>query len=537
MLYFLRGHKMKQNLTFSTILWGLMLINSLHASETDLNQNEGYNLKLRIRCPAKNLKVGDEIPIIFTIANKGERTYQYDTRNSDRSGRMWEYQLYAKDKNGIPVPDPRKDIELGIMGGLGGGEATISKGQSFDFTLALNRWALINKPGKYTVTGTYIYDIEDKDAIKIPDTIMMKTIEVKSEPIEIEIKSRGSRQMGKYIKSLQDELKQYPSSNDWEIEKKREETILKLAYTCDERIIQTLIDLIYLNKHNNSTNAVFWSIEGFRCYLPKTPKIRNQLIDTLKNRGFEGGIASVLESYNCDESIFKELLIKALNSDDPDIVLDAVSIAQNHPSDEIMPLVIAIAKGKAPNNQEMKISQYAREYAMNALAHNRTDEVVETLKELKNDPNNRISRAAKRAIEQAYTIHPIYPEKIDEEYTAMLIRVAIDRHYYRSIAFVWEILRTRTHEGVEAIKKLAENPDFNIPVAETDSGVKTIRDLLRSPHVELRTRTVEDIEFIYRTKPGRAFREDDFPDEFQEILKKRKEGINKMVETWKEAQK
>ena len=31
-------------------------------------------------------------------------------------------------------------------------------------------------------------------------------------------------------------------------------------------------------------------------------------------------------------------------------------------------------------------------------------------------------------------------------------------------------------------------------------------------------------EFIYRTKPGRAFREDDFPDEFQEILKKRKEG-------------
>jgi hypothetical protein len=528
---------MKKSLLLLSIMWGLIQSNFVSASGTDLNQNEEYNLKLRIRCSAKNLQVGDEIPIIFTIANKGEQEYQYETRNYDRSGRLLEYQLYAKDKNAIPVPDPRKDIELGIMGGLGGGEATISKGQSFDFTLALNRWALINKPGKYTVTGTYIYHIEDKDVLKIPDTRIMKTIEVKSKPIEIEIKSRSSRQMGKYIESLREELKQYPSSTNWNIENKREEIILKLDYTCDEGIIPTLIDLIYLNQHNNSTNDVFWSIEGFRCYLPKTPEIRNKLIKILNIRGFSTAIASVLESYNCDESIFKEILIKALNSDNPDIISEAAYVAQNHPSDEIMPLVIAVAEGNSPKDKKVRISENTRERAISALAYNRTDEGVEVLNKFKNDPNNRINKAAQRAIEQAYRIHPIYPEIVDVNYTAMLIPVALDTNYPRSLDFITEILKTRTEEGVEAIKKLAENPELNIPISETDSGVKTIRDTLRSTDENRRNLIRSYIEVVYRTYPGRAFREDDFPDKFQKILEERKAKLIEMIETWKDLKK
>lgn len=520
---------MKKSLLLLSILLGLMQSNFVSASGTDLNQNEGYNLKLRIRCSAKNLQVGDEIPIIFTIANKGERTYQYDTRNYDRSGRMWEYQLQAKDKNGKRVPDPRENIQSGLGGGLGGGEAMISKGQSFDITLALNHWALINKPGKYSVTGTYTYSIEDKDAIKIPDIMMMKEIEVKSEPIEIEIKSRSSRQMGKYIESLQKELKENQSSNEQEIRKKREEIILKLAYTCDERIIPTLTDLIYQKQHNND---VFWAMEGFRCYLPKTPEIRNHLIDTIRKRGFESALASVLESYNCDETIFKEILINALNSDNPDIVSEAAYVAQNHPSDEIMPMLIAVAKGKAPNNQKIEISEIARERAIYALAHNRTDEVVEALKELKNDPNTRINKAAQSAIEQAYTIHPIYPENTDEEYTAALITTAKNPNHPYRMALIMEILRTRTEEGVEAIKKLAKNPELDIPIAETDSGVKAIRDILRSPDENQKTMIADHIEFIYKTKPGQPFRKDDFPDEFQERIKKSKSGFIERIKSW-----
>lgn len=517
---------MKKSISLQIILCGILV---QFASGADLNRSEGYNLELKISCPVKKLLVGDEIPIEFTITNNDTNDYQYDIPNGDRSGRMLEYQLQAKDKNGKEVPDPRKDIELGLMGGLSAGMGTISKGHFFKHTIALNRWSLINKPGKYIVTGIYAYHIEDKNSVKIPGVRIMKTVEVKSKPIEITIKSRGRWSMGRYIKKLQKELKKYPASNNWEIQRKREETILKLDYTCDERIIPTLIDLIYLDQHNND---VFWAMEGFRCYLPKTPEIRNKLVETIRKRGFSRAIVSAMEANNCDESIFKELLMKALKSDNPDVVSEAALVAQEHPSDEIMPLVIAVAKGTLPNNQEVNISQTARARAMYALAQNRTDEVVETLKEMKNDPNNRTSKAANRTIEQAYRRHPIYPEKVDEEYTAMLIPVAMDRHYYRSMTFVWEILRTRTQEGVEAIKKLAENPELNIPIAETDSGVKTIRDLLRSPDEELRTRTVEDIEFIYRTYPGRAFRKDDFPDEFQKILEERKASFIEMFHNW-----
>ena len=519
---------MKKKITIQIFILSLLFTQISHS--TDSSENEEYDLELKIHCSEKNLYVGDEIPIVFTITNNDIREYKYEKRNYDRSGRIMEYQLQAKDESGKIVPDPRKDIELGLMGGLGGGTGSIRTGQSFNLTIALNRWALINKKGKYTVTGTYNYRVEDKNAKTIPGTRRMKTIEVKSEPIEIKIKSRGRWRMGRYIKKLQKELKELQSSNEREIREKREDTILKLDYTCDKRIIPTLIDLIYLDQHNND---VFWAMEGFRCYLPKTAEIRNQLIDTLRKRGFEGGIASVLESYNFDESIFQELLIKALNSDNPDIILDAVLIAQNHPSDEITPLVIPVAKGEAPNHQEMKISQIARERAMYALAQNRTDEVVEVLNELKNDPNNRISEAAQRTIENAYRIHPIYLDKVDEKYTAMLIPVAMDRDYPRSTAFVWEILRTRTQEGVEAIKKLTENPESNIPIAETDSGVKTIRDLLRSSDEKQRTIMVDYIEFFYRTSPGRTFRKDDFPEEFQKILEERKTRFTEMFQSWK----
>jgi hypothetical protein len=523
---------MKKGKYCQILLWGIIFIQS--ACGTNSSQNEEYNLELKISCPVKNLQVGDEIPIIFTIINNGNREYQYDIPNGDRSGRMLEYQLRAKDADGKSVPDPRKDVKLGLMGGLSKGTRTISKGQSFNLTIALNRWALINKPGKYTLTGTYTYDIEDKEAVKVPSVRMMKTIKVKSKPIEIEIKSRNSRQMRKYIESLQKELKELPPSNKREIQEKRDQIILKLDYTCDARIIPTLIDLIYLNQHNND---VFWAIEGFRCYLPKTPKIRNQLIDTIKNRGFASAVASVLEMYNCDESIFKELLIKALNSDSPDVISEAALVAQSHPSDEITPLVIFVAKREAPNHQKMKISEIARERAIFALAHNRTDEVIEALKELKNDPDNRISKAVQTAIEQSYRIHPIYPEKTDEKYTALLIPAAMDMNYRRSIFFVMEILRTRTEEGVEAIKKLAENPELNIPIVETDSGVKAIRDVLRSPDEKQRELIADYIEIIYRTYPGRAFRENDFPDEFQEILEKRKARYIEMIETWKKLKK
>ena len=72
---------------------------------------------MRIDCAKKTIRLGDEIPIVFTITNTGGATYVYDVRTGDRSGRMPEYELAAKGKDGTAVRDPREGHNWGMIGG------------------------------------------------------------------------------------------------------------------------------------------------------------------------------------------------------------------------------------------------------------------------------------------------------------------------------------------------------------------------------------------------------------------------------------
>ena len=105
------------------------------------------NLELTIRCPKDDLKTGDEIPVEFTITNKGQQPYFCTDRKYDRSGRLQEYQLVAKNEKGNTVPDPRRNYIPGFTGGLSSGGKHLQYGESFTKTIALNRWALIKEPG------------------------------------------------------------------------------------------------------------------------------------------------------------------------------------------------------------------------------------------------------------------------------------------------------------------------------------------------------------------------------------------------------
>ena len=494
-------------------------------------ENGKKSLELSIGCPDKKLLVGDEIPVVFTITNRSEQLYQYDKRNYDRSGRMPEYKLQAKDKKGNVVADPRENVEYGIGGGLSGGRSYIGKGRSFSYEVALNRWALIKSAGTYTVTGTYSYSIP-RDPNSYPDigVILSDTIEVKSKPIKIKVKLRSNRQMGKYITSLQKQLRATQSSNTRDMLDKRKEIILKLLYTCDERIIPTLIDLIYSNLHNND---VFWAVEGFRCYLPKTEKIKNQLINIIRQRGLGNGMHSILEAYNCDESIFTEAITKSLQSQNLDIIAEAALAAQDHPSDEIMAGLIAVAKGTLQPGLTTDAGENACQRAIIAIACNRTDEGVEALKALLNDTDKVISNTTKEAIRRAYQRHPKYPERTDDEYTAILIPVAKDPNHPGKTLCIDGILRTRTEEGVEAIKNLLKNPDMDIPIVKTDSGVRAIRDILKSSESQQRNMLADYISAIYQDYPGRPLMDDDFPEEFREDQNEYKKKILERVRSWR----
>jgi len=483
-------------------------------SEVRANESTEYDLALAIRCPLKNISRGDEIAIIFTITNNGPSTYSYDKRHYDRSGRMSEYALAAKHEDGTAVRDPREDYKEGIGGGLSAGRGTVATGESFSKTIALNRWALINKPGRYSVAGTYTYHVEDPGASSRYGIRILKPIRVKSAPIEIVVRPRGRWRMGRYIKRLLRELKAVKPANDRETVGQRQIIIAKLAYTCDDRIVPILIDLMYKNHHGNE---VFWAREAFLCYLPRNPQIGNAILKEATKRGLAPGMQSVLEEFCCSEEQFKEIISLSLDSDNLDILNAGVMAAQKHPDDEHMARLISIAMDPNRLRPDRPSHAIERERAIYAIAFNRTDGGVEALKALLKDPDKGIRQTTQDAIRQAYRRHPEYPKDSDDEYTAELVALAKDSGDPRWVSLILEIARTRTEEGVKALKSLLADPGQDIAIAETDAGVKAIRDLLRSPDEDIRKITADIIEGIYREYPGRPLRDDDFPEEFSQV--------------------
>lgn len=475
------------------------------------SKNNEYELSLTIRCSENDLKQGDEIPIVFTIVNKGQSPYVHDDRNYDRSGRMNEYKLVVRYEDGTVVRDPRERHKPGIMGGLSGGRVVIEQGESFSKTIALNRWALINEPGRYTVTGTYFFAVPDPNAKQVKNVKVMKEIPVNSEPIEILVKPRTHEEMGNYINELLNKLEEL-LPYDKEVEEQREAIIKKLMYTCDCRIAPTIIDLMYKSYH---TNEVFWAKEAFLYYLPRSSEIKNLLLETAKTHGLALYMQPVLEEYRCSDSEFKNIISLSLVLENPNIVRAGVLATHDHPDDAYTSRLISIATD--PNKQ-------ARHSAIFALAYNRTDEGVKALKTFLKDHNEGIRETTAEAIRQAYKHFPVYPEYSDGEYTSELIEVATDVNPNQPFAIA-EIARTRTPKGVKAIKSLLEDPAKNIPIAETDEGVKTIRALLRSPDKDIREMTGNIIRLVYKTYPGQPLRNDDFGEEFRENFGNRKTKI------------
>ena len=105
---------MKKDMFFLIFLPIFIFLQTSCRDKSAENKIEG--LELRIHCPGKKLLVGDEIPIVFTIINRSEHNYRYNIQKYDRSGRMSEYQLQAKDKKGNIIADPRENVQYGLGG-------------------------------------------------------------------------------------------------------------------------------------------------------------------------------------------------------------------------------------------------------------------------------------------------------------------------------------------------------------------------------------------------------------------------------------
>jgi hypothetical protein len=236
------------------------------------------------------------------------------------------------------------------------------------------------------------------------------------------------------------------------------------------------------------------------------------------------GIDSILEHFGCGEAIFKEIISLSLASEDPTVVSMAALTAQQHPADEHMPTLVAIATN-ADYGKNRRLSSLAQTRAIHALGHHRTDEGVAALKSLLESPERDIRRTARGTIRHGCKRRRIYPQQVDEGYTATLAAIATDAGHPHRFRAVVPILDTRTKAGAAALKLLVRDPNAHVPIVETDLGVRTIRDLLRHSDPNVRELTASYVRSVYREWPGRLFRIDDFPDEFEIDWEERKKIV------------
>jgi hypothetical protein len=323
------------------------------------------SLGLSIRCPLPELHVGDEIPVEFIITNRGTNEYSYRDRNYDRSGRMEEFRLLAKTETGQTVPDPRAHYVGGFGGGLSG-LGKLKPGHSFTNTIALNRWALIRAPGRYQITGIYVAE----------DGHQQST----SAPLAVIVQPRSEAEMLAYVRQLDAQRKSTATQS-------QDEIVRKLMYTCHPSIIPILLETYY------GPRSGFWEAEAFLYYLPRNAQTKQAIMNAARKRGLASGMSYVLAEYGCTAKEMAPLIERSLAPENPHAWASGALAAQQYADDALTPRLIAIATD--PKSE-------ARLQAIYALALNRTDESVQTLKMLLHDAEESVRRTATNAIRTAY---------------------------------------------------------------------------------------------------------------------------------------
>ena len=335
-------------------------------------------LRLSIRCAAQALKAGDPIPITFEITNIGIRPYRYQDRAGDRSGRMPEYALLARDAQGTQVPDPRARSGGGPGGGLSS-TAALPPGQSFTKTIPLNLWALVTRPGTYQVVGTYDPQNAPAESGKIAP--------IRSAPISVILQPRSDGEMAAYVADLSHRLLSGDDPKD------ADELVRRLMYTCDRRIVPALIEAMYRDPGTGD----WWAREAFRHYLPDDRQATDALLTTAMKQGMAESMFDLLRERGCTPDQIKPLVEVSLSPEHRRTWHEGAKAAMALGDDRFTPRLIAIATDAA-----IPAENTAREQAIRALPCHRTDEAVAVLKKLLEDPDPVVRRVTGDAIRMAY---------------------------------------------------------------------------------------------------------------------------------------
>ncbi|MGD1085162.1 MAG: HEAT repeat domain-containing protein, partial [Verrucomicrobiota bacterium] len=469
-------------------------------------------LSLEIRCTNTVLKVGDEIPIEFIVSNHRTNDYEYEDRVSNRSGRLDEFRLDATTASGERVPDPRATLTA-WMGGGTYGPGVLYPGQSFTKIIALNRWALIKEPGRYEVTGTYLGAEISTNPIA----------PVTAKPISVTVLPRSKKEMGDYIRGLTNELSlllatHVPDRYDGPLE----ETLKKLMYTCSPEIVPTLLATQY-----DSVEG-FWANEALLYYVPRTEETWQAILQAAPSHLSSGNMQYTLWNYGGNGELLRPLIAWALAAENPAVWQAGAQLAAgNYYDDAFTARLIAIAS-------DASASKYSRDEAFEALARNRTDAGVKTLKTLLDDPNPDIWVPLSQAILNGLSSEcksPTGKHLQPADFGTKDMKPLIQRLLATSEPMVRSLgMSLAQHFGDDAFTpKLVEaamsyGPErtgatYALAMNRTDDGVRTLKTLLHDYDPETVQMAEDAIRCAYTWRGdarGRPLRPDDFDAKYQQ---------------------
>jgi hypothetical protein len=294
-----------------------------------------------------------------------------------------------------------------------------------------------------------------------------------------------------------------------------EALLFKLAYTCSPEIVPTLIRTTY-EAGPGIGDFGHYEREALLYYVPRTEEIRQTISAAIARYGSIGNMEYLLQDYGFNHEELKAIIERALASDNPGDWQAAARLATYSNYDEAFTTrLTAIASS----------SNGARGDAIFALALNRTDAGVQTLKTLLNDADPNSWEPVALAILTGYesqrknftgrmfTGSRLHPEDFDAKDVRPLIARMLDTGKRVDGILGVNLAEMFGDDGSTAkLVALATNPGclyrdqaiYALALNRTDEGVKTLQTLLQDPAISGMAEGA--IRYAYTSRDDRRWR-------------------------------
>ena len=459
--------------------------------------SDGFKLTLQIASPQSEYKLGDEIPIIFTIKNNGKGRFPEDKHWMENLPWAWPKQsdvlvlprlkLEARDEKGRLCQSPGL---AALPEGVDAAQSIeLDRGESCQRTITVNTQVLISKPGRYAISGSLV-----NQRVLGPEYAIAH-----SEQVEIVARRRTDDEMGEHLEKL---LKEYRTAGS---SAARDLAIRQLAYTRDSRAVPILLEVEYAGIAPSLTEAAFsW-------YLPIADETRDMIWASAKEQGLTESIFFALRRFGCDDAKVEHLILGSLASENPRAVWAGLLAVVDFPNDSYTSLLVELAKVG-----ESRI----RARALRALAFNRTEEGVNTLRETLESSDEDIVKAAMNAIWTGYWASSRKNEVMDYGLSINIAGMQ-DPNGPKDWLSMNLLVEQLSDEEFAAVRTVADRPYGNVQTDEAGESVKLITGLLNDADKDVRDMTKTAIRTARPAYSGESLKPEDFPEIYQEVKKAR----------------